>query len=74
MIRLCRWAKAVATTGTRAMAPPRTRSSATRMAASDASRCCRMVEATWWSTRSTNIVWATAVGWSSSSSGGNMPE
>ena len=38
MMRLLRWAKAVAADGTRATAPPSTRSWATRMAASDAAQ------------------------------------
>jgi len=42
------------------------------MAASEASRCRRIVPATSRSTVSTNMVVPTAVGWYSSSSGGNI--
>ena len=65
-----RWAKAVASAGTRAMAPPSTRSCATRIVASDARRCSRIVSATSRTMASTNNVVPTAVGWYESSSGG----
>jgi hypothetical protein len=63
MSRLARWANAVASAATRAIAPPSTRSCATRMGAVEARRCSRIVLATRWSTWSTNIVRNTPVGW-----------
>ena len=62
MILLARCANAVASAGTRAMAPPSTRSCATRIDAVDASRWSRIVFATARSIRSTNIVRPAAIG------------
>jgi hypothetical protein len=70
MNRLARWAKAVASAGTRAIAPPRTRSWATRSGAVEAARCSTIASVASWSTASTSIVRDVAVGWKSSSSGG----
>ena len=63
MIRLARWANAVASAGTRAIAPPSGRSwTAANDAVDDRSRDT-MTSATSWSTRSMNSVLAAAVGW-----------
>ena len=63
MIRLVRCANAVASEGTRAIAPPSTRSCATRIDASDFDSQSMISSATSASTRSMNIVRAAAVGW-----------
>jgi hypothetical protein len=73
MIRRSRWAKAVASAGTRAMAPPSTRSWATAMGAVEAWRCSRMVLAAVWSTASRNIERADSSTTSMSSTGSNSP-
>jgi hypothetical protein len=70
MSRLARWANAVAWAGTRAIAPPRTRSWATRSGAVEACRCSTIASVASRSTVSTSIVWDTAVGWKPSSWGG----
>jgi hypothetical protein len=63
MSRLWRWANAVASTGTRAIAPPSTRSWATRMAASEVCSRSTISSAVRWPIASTNMVRPTAVGW-----------
>jgi hypothetical protein len=70
MSRLARWANAVASADTRAIAPPSTRSCATDSGAVEARRYSRIVPATCSSTVSMNMLWPTAVGWKSASSGG----
>ena len=70
MIGLARWANAVASAGTRAIAPPRTRIWATRIEASDASSRSTIVSATVRSTHFMKNVLPTAFGWYDSSSGG----
>ena len=70
MIRLSRWAKAVASAGTRPTAPPSTRICVTAIIALEARIRSTIVSAAPRPTLSTNIVRATATGRYSSSSGG----
>lgn len=70
MMRLSRCANAVASAGTRAIAPPRTRICVTAMTALELATRSRIVSAAPRSMESTNIVRATAFGRNSSSSGG----
>jgi hypothetical protein len=69
MIRLWRWAKAVASAGTRAIAPPSTRICVTAIIAVEAWRRSTIVSAASPFTVSMNIVRAVAIGWYPSSSG-----
>jgi hypothetical protein len=73
MIGRSRWAKAVALAGTRAMAPPSTRSWATAMGAVEAWSCSTTVAAAAPSKRSRNIERADSSTTSMSSGASNSP-
>ena len=69
MMRFLLCANAVASAGTRATAPPRTRSCATPIIAVDVARCSRIVSASARPAVSRYIVWLIAIGWYASSGG-----
>ena len=70
MIGRSRWANAVASAGTRAIAPPSTRSCTAAMGAVEASIASMIASASRLSKLSMNIVRSAAIGRKSSSSGG----